>query len=49
MTQLLNTIAIGGLVVLVISKALAVGFYDSLIRRQFEAHHESWEADGSHR
>src|SRR5438067_10013920 len=49
MSQLLNSLAIGGVVLLVISKALAVGFYDSLLRRQFEAHHESWEADGSHR
>jgi len=49
MTELLNGLAIGSVAVLGISKAFAVGFYDSLLRRQFEAHYESWEADGSHR
>ena len=49
MSQLLNAIAIGGLVLLVISKTLAIAFYDSLLRHQFETHHESWEVEGSHR
>jgi hypothetical protein len=49
MSPLLNTVGFGGLVLAGVSKSLAVGFYDSLIRRQFEDHHESWKADGSHR
>jgi hypothetical protein len=47
MSQLLNAMEIGGLVVLVIFKSLAIVFYDSLLRHQLETHYELCDLERS--